>query len=217
MDARFVSPTPARVSVCFSVPVECQRRQNYIEHSLRDPFGAIYNAPYQQQDNPNAHEHTTKGGDAHDGGKHAHSDEGGAHGGKRGRDDDEPEPPEPQPQPDFFYHVLPFIRFWIICDILAVTLMVLLLLKFTFLSRCRLRVILKRFFLIQGLLFLLRAMSIYLTSQQLPLTTCVSTIKNGSAAYEVRRRAGEEWRSREQRRPPIVAHQLTRLVAVLNV
>lgn len=62
--------------------------------------------------------------------------------------------------------------------------MALLLIKFAFLSRCRLRMILKRFFLIQGLLFLLRALSIYLTSQQLPLTTCVSTIHNNSAAYE---------------------------------
>lgn len=79
-------------------------------------------------------------------------------------------PAAPPPQPDLLYRVLPFFHFWIVNDILAITLLVLLFLKFAFLSSCSFVMVLKRYFLIQGLLFLSRGVSIYLTGMTVPLT-----------------------------------------------
>lgn len=96
---------------------------------------------------------------------------------------------QPQPQPDLLYHILPYFTFWWLNDLLAVSLMIVLLIKFTFLSRCRLSMIFKRFFMIQGLLFALRGLSIYLTGMSVPLTACESEITeersdSNSAAVE---------------------------------
>jgi len=127
--------------------VMCQRRENIVEATLRDPFGHIYERP------------------------HAHLKDPGTSVQTKHKDEAEP---TPQPQPDFFHSILPFIKQWIICDILALSLMLILLIKFTLLSSVRAVVVLKRYFLVQGLLFFFRGSSIYLTSQQVPLTVSCS-------------------------------------------
>lgn len=79
---------------------------------------------------------------------------------------------EPAEQPDLFYELLPFIKYWIINDIGAGIFGILLLTKFIFFTDCSRVMLAKRFCLIQGILFALRGICIYLTGMTLPVTVC---------------------------------------------
>jgi len=146
--------------------VMCQRREDVQSGDIRAPF-SDYNrlpTPHSESDH---HKHDKA--DPHGHYRHPRHQPG----------------EEQQPLPDLFYRNLPFIHYWLICDILAGVFILILAIKFLFFSVCPLRMIIKRFCVMQGLLFLFRAGSIYLTGQTVPLTSCESTISSHrSAAVE---------------------------------
>jgi len=107
--------------------VMCQRRENVQEAYMNDPLlRNIYNRP----DKAPKHVHVHKG---------------------QGDEEADAPLPEQQPQSDLGYRLLPDLEhLWIVCDAMALGLVILLLLKFTCFTSCKARVVLKRYFLIQG-------------------------------------------------------------------